>query len=113
MGLDPVPGDTARAVAFFVWARAHDPLPPDATAEKMDQLWVDRGLVRDFQRAVDHDHAVTADNLAYTLLIAAARHRHHPDFQDSWLAWTPFEDVAPGSTADGPAAAEQEHDARG
>ena len=101
-----MPSDVAEAVAHFVGDRAHDPQAPDASAEENDQRWADNGLVRDFYRAVDQGHFVTADNLAYTLLISAARHRDHRDYRDEWLAWSPFGDLAPGSTTDGPSAAE-------
>lgn len=104
MGSNPVPTEVALAVAAFVWARAHDPLPARASAEEIDQRWVDSGLVRDHQRAVELGHAMTADNLAYTLLIAAARFAGHRDYQEQWRAWTPFGGLEPGSTTDGPTA---------
>ena len=100
-----VPADVALEVAAFVRARAHDPLPERAGAEDVDRQRVERELVRNHRAALDEGRAMTADNLAYTLLTAAARHRAHRDYRAGWEAWTPFGDLSPGSDVDGPAAA--------
>jgi hypothetical protein len=82
-----------------------------AWGEEIDQRWRDNELIRDFREVVEREHLMTADNLAYTLLIAATRHRHprhprhHRDYRSEWLSWTPFGDLEPGSTTDGPASA--------
>ena len=103
MKFNPVPADVAREVAAFVAARAHEQLGRTASAADLDRQWADAQLVSRFEQAQRSGHAVTADNLAYTLLISAARHQKHPSYRQQWRQWTPFGDMEPGSHTDGPA----------
>lgn len=102
MGSDHVPADVAEQVAAFVWARTRDPLPTQASAEEFDRRWVQMGLVRQYQEVLEQGREMTADNLAYTLLAAAARYAQHEDYQAQWSSWTPYGDLRPGGLTDGP-----------
>lgn len=102
MGSDPVPADVAREVAEFVWARTRDPLLAQTSAEEIDRRWDEMGLVRQYQVALERGREMTADNLAYTLLAAAARYAEHEDYQERWRSWTPYGDLRPGGLTDGP-----------
>lgn len=102
MGSTQVPKEVAHEVAAFVWARARENAPAQVSAEDLDRRWAEAGMVRDYQKALDRGRAVTADNLAYTLLMAAARYAGHRDYQARWRAWTPFGDLTPGANLAGP-----------
>ena len=103
-----VPREVADAVARFLRARNAEP-PPRSAAERLSAVAVgeqeaDEDLVRSYEQAVRLGRTLTADNLASTLLTAAARYAEHADYQPAWRDWTPFGDLsapehdpAPGS----------------
>jgi len=61
------------------------------SADWRDQLT----LVREWEHANSRRRMVTAENLALTMLVTAARYRAHRSYNPAWDAWQPFGDLEP------------------
>jgi len=83
-------------VAAFLRARLSEVERSAGVGVKGSADWRDQlALVREWEHADSRRRVVTAENLALTMLVTAARYRAHRSYDPAWDAWQPFGDLEP------------------
>ncbi|WP_432488818.1 hypothetical protein [Kineococcus sp. SYSU DK018] len=98
MSAPPPPDHVAIEVAAFLEQRTRE----TASVARLSaaELAEQAALVARHRSACELGRAVTAENLALTMLLAGDRHSEHPVYDPAWRTWLALGDLTVEVTAD-------------